>query len=214
MVKIAVSAAIRQYIATGPRAGRLQRISLSGTVTDAALIGLLVPPVWIFRMLQVPQRASALYLRRDREVVRGRRRIGRPFERPCIPGIAPGDFTAEVRPQQVADKNQDARGLKEHTDRHNEIPTVPAAPRLVGVDPARHPENAGNVHKIERQMESDSEEPEMQLAEPLVVHSSGHLGVPIVEGSKEPKKNGAHNYVVKVRDHKVRCSELPVERRR
>src|SRR5580704_15571760 len=153
MVKIAVSAAIRQYMATGPRAGRLQRISLSGTVVDAALIELLVPPVWIFRMLQVPQRAAALDLRGDREVVRRRRRIGGPFERPRIPGIAPGERTTEVRPQQVADKNQDAGGLKEHTDCHDEIPNVPAAPRLIGIDPARHPQNAGNVHEIERQME-------------------------------------------------------------
>src|SRR5580704_19306602 len=142
MVKIAVSAAIRQYMATGPRAGRLQRVLLSGTVADAALIELLVPPVWIFRMLQVPQRPAALYLRSDREVVRGRRRIGRPFERPSVPRIDPGDCTAEVRPQQVADKNQDPRGLKEHTDCHDEIPNVPAAPRLIGIDPARHPQNA------------------------------------------------------------------------
>src|ERR1700722_3549182 len=40
MVKIAVSAAIRQYIPTGPRAGRFQRISASGIVTDGALIEL------------------------------------------------------------------------------------------------------------------------------------------------------------------------------
>ena len=60
-------------------------------------------------------------------------------------------------------ENQHARGLKQYADRDNQIPDVPAAPRLVGVDSARHPENAGNVHEVERQMESDEEKPEMQL---------------------------------------------------
>jgi hypothetical protein len=132
---------------------------------DGVLMGisLLVMPIGIFRMLQVPQRPAAPDLGDLREVVRRRRRSGGPFERPRIPGIAPGHLAAEVRPQQVADKNQHARRLKEHADGHDEIPDVPAAPRLVGIDSARHPENAGNVHEIERQMESDEEKPEVQL---------------------------------------------------
>jgi hypothetical protein len=36
---------------------------------------------------------------------------------------------------------------------------------LVGVDPARHAEKPGNVHAVERQVEADEEEPEVQPAE-------------------------------------------------
>ncbi len=76
----------------------------------------------------------------------------------------------EIRPDQVADEHQHAGRLKEHADRHDQIPGVPPAPGLVGVDAARHAENPGNVHEIERQMEADDEQPEVQLAERLAVH--------------------------------------------
>src|SRR6266852_621324 len=103
--KIAASAAIRQYTPTGPRAGRSHRISASGMVTDGALMTLLVLPIGIFRMLEIPQRPAALHLGDGCEVVRWRRRSGRPLERPCIPGIAPGKLTQKVRPKQVANEN-------------------------------------------------------------------------------------------------------------
>src|SRR5271154_425534 len=145
-------------------------------------------PIGVFRMLQVPERPTAPDLRDLREFVRRRRRAGGPLEGPRIPGIAPGQRTAEIRPQQVRNKKQHARGLKGYADSDNEIPDVPAAPRLVGIDSTRHPEHAGNVHEIEGQMESDEEQPEMQLAEALVVHSAGHLREPIVKSGEERKK--------------------------
>src|SRR5579863_6859692 len=117
-------------------------------VIDGAFMTLLVMPIRVFGMLQVPQRPPASDLRKPGEVVRRRWRTGGPFERPRIPGIVPGDGAAEVRPQQVAGKNQDAGGLKEYTDGHDEIPDVPTAAWLVGIDPARHPQNAGDVHEV------------------------------------------------------------------
>src|SRR5205823_3243610 len=98
-----------------------------------------------------------------------------------IPGIAACGLTPKARPEQIANENQHARRLKKDADRDDEIPDVPAAPRLVGIDSARHTENARNMHEIEGQMESDDEKPEVQSAERLVIHSSGHLREPIVE---------------------------------
>src|ERR1700722_4521627 len=207
MVKNAASAAIRQYIATGPRAGSFHCSSASGMVMDGALMALLVLPVGIFGMLQVPQRAAAPDFRNRREIVGRRRGSSGPFERPRIPWIAAGDLAAEIRPKQVADEHQYTRGLKEHADGDDEIPDIPAAPRLVGIDGARHSKNAGNVHEVERQMESNDEEPEVQFAERLAVHSSGHLRKPIIEGPKEREENTAHDDVMKGRDDEVRISE-------
>src|SRR6267143_194698 len=117
----------------------------------------------------------------------------------------------EVCPEKVGNENQNACRLKEHADRHDEIKGVPTAPRLVGVDSARHSEKAGNVHEIERQMESDEEEPEMEFTERLVVHLSGHLRKPIIEGAKSREKNAAYDDVMKVGDDEVGIPKLPIE---
>src|SRR5258708_10619351 len=180
-------------------------------VTEGALMSLLVLPIGIFRMLEIPQRPSALHLRNGCEVVCWRRRSRGPLERPCIPGIASGKLTPKVRPKQVANEHHHARRLKEHANCHDEIPDVPAASRLVGVDSARHPENAGNVHEIEGQMEPYDEKPKVQSAERLVVHSSRHLREPIIECSEQCEENAAHYDIVKVRDDEIRISELPIE---
>src|ERR1700728_4408489 len=95
MVKIAASAAIRQYIATGPRAGSFHWSSASGMVMVGELMALLVLPVGVFGMLQVPQGTAALDFRNRREIVGWRRRRSGPFERPRIPWIAPGNLAAE-----------------------------------------------------------------------------------------------------------------------
>ena len=63
------------------------------------------------------------------------------------------------------------------------------------------------MHEVEGQMEADDEKPEMQLAERLVVHSSGHLREPVVEGAEESEENAADDHVVKMRDHEVRISQ-------
>ncbi len=51
------------------------------------------------------------------------------------------------------------------------------------------------------------------LPKRLVVHSSGHLREPIVEGPEEREENAAHDDVVEVRHHEIRIAELPVEGR-
>src|ERR1700722_10338044 len=124
-------------------------------------------PIGIFRMLKVPQRPAAPDLGNGGKVICWRGRRSGPFKRPCVPRIAPGKPAPPVRPKQVADEHQHARRLKEYAYGHDEIPDVPASSRLVSIDSAGHPENAGNMHEIEGQMESDDEKPEMKFAECL-----------------------------------------------
>src|ERR1700722_3030699 len=120
----------------------------------------------------------------------------------------------KIRPEQVGNENQNGRGLEEDADGHDQIQGVPTTPRLVGINAAGHSEKAGNVHEIEGQMEADDEEPEVQFAECLVVHLSGHLRKPIIKGAKRRKKNRAYDDVMKVCDDEVGIPEVPREGRR
>src|SRR5262245_7447622 len=61
----------------------------------------LVAAVRIFRMLQVPERPPARDRRHGREVVGGRRRAHRPFERPGIPRISSRSGAFPVRNDQI-----------------------------------------------------------------------------------------------------------------
>ena len=145
-------------------------------------------------------------------VVHGRRRTCGPLQRPRVPRIVPGGLTSQVRPHQIGGENQDPSSLKGDADGDDQIPDVPAAARLIRIDPARHSQNARNVHEVERQMKANKKQPEVQLAERFVIHLAGHFGEPVVERSEDAKENAAHDDVVKVRHHVVRVTELPIER--
>src|ERR1700722_16541414 len=132
MLKIAASAAIRANIATLPRSGSSHSSSAGGSVVDIAFIALaplLVLPIGIVRMLKVPERAAALYFWNRSEVISRRRRIRGAFESPRIPGIVSGDFAAEIRPDQVSQKDQNPGGLEENSDGYDEVPRIPTASR-------------------------------------------------------------------------------------
>ena len=70
------------------------------------------------------------------------------------------------------------------------------------------------MHEVEGEMESNDEEPEVPLAQRLAHHPARHLRVPVVEGAKERSNDRADQNIVKVRNHKVRAAQLPVERSR
>src|ERR1051325_7571711 len=149
---------------TAPRSGRTWR---RGLATEPPMClpyresslprssSLFVLPIGTFRMLEIPQRPAALHGGKLREVGSRRRRLGGPFERPRIPRIAARGVALEIRPDEVAEEYERAQPLEDHSDRHQEIPRVPSAPGLVGVDAARHPEDSGHVHAVEREVEPD-----------------------------------------------------------
>src|SRR6266849_6061524 len=214
MVKIAASAAIRAYIATRPRAGGFHSSFGAGSVVDVAFITLaplLVLPIRIVRMLKVPERAAALDGWDGVEVVCGRRRIRGPFESPGIPRITSSGFSPEIGPEQVSQEDQNPGSLEEDSDGHNEVPRVPTAPRFVGVDPSRHAQQSWDMHEVEGQVEADQKKPEMQFAERFAVHLPRHFRKPVVKGSEKSEENAADDYVVKMSNHEIRASQLPVE---
>src|SRR5665213_2140309 len=164
-------------------------------------------------MLQVPEGTPALHGWNDRKVIDRRWRGRGPFERPCVPGIGSGEPSFAIRPQKI--KNEAANGydLKDDAAAHNQVPDPPAAVRLIGVDPPRHPEKARYVHEIERKMEPDHKKPKMPLAQRLIQHAAGHFWKPIVEGREDGEENRTHQHVVEMRHHEIRSAELPIERR-
>src|ERR1700727_2379157 len=175
MVKIAASAAIRAYIPTLPRAGSFHSSSGGGIVVDIAFIPLaplLVLPIRIVGMLEIPERSPALHFWNRSEVVCRRRRIRGPFESPGIPRIVSGGLATVVGPDQVSQEDQDPGSLEENSNGYDEIPCVPTAARFVGVDPSRNAQQSWDMHEVEGQVEADQEKPEMKFAEPLAIHFS------------------------------------------
>ena len=125
-----------------------------------------------------------------RKVVIRRRRSGGPLQRPGIPWIIARRFAFEVRPEdRLHHPEQDADDLKNHADGNDQVPDLPSAARLVGINAARHAQHAGNVHEVEGKMEADQEQPEVPLAQRLARHPASDFGIPIVER----RENGEHD---------------------
>ena len=115
-------------------------------------------------MLEIPQGTAAMYNGNHGVVVLRRRRTGGPLERPRVPRIIPGRLSSQIRPNQIARKEEDSGRLKHDTDGNYQIPDIPTASRLVGIDPPGHPQQSRDMHEIESKVETDKEKPEVQLS--------------------------------------------------
>src|ERR1700722_20921994 len=102
----------------------------------------LIAAIGIYRMLQVPQRASARDRRNGRKVIRRWRRTDGPFQRPRVPGIVTGSGSLEIRDDETCNEQENCDCLDERPDRNDKVQGIPTPPGLVGVDSPRHPENA------------------------------------------------------------------------
>src|SRR5262249_54988795 len=108
-------------------------------------------------MFQVPKGTTTTnYWHRREVVIRGRRTRG-PFERPRVPWITAGQFTLPDGADNVDGEHKNGGRLKERSHRSDEIERVPATPSVVRENASRHAEEAGEVQRIERQMETDDE---------------------------------------------------------
>src|ERR1700683_1440161 len=117
--------------------------------------GLFIFPIRILGVLEIPKRAPAAHYGCRGKVIIGRRRTGGPLERPRVPGIVPGQLALPKRPEKIDDERKHSCGLKECADGDDEVPDFPSAARLVGVNPARHSQDARNVHEIKSQMKPE-----------------------------------------------------------
>src|SRR5690606_42151895 len=67
------------------------------------------------------------------------------------------------------------------TRRSSDLQRVEAEAGVVGVDAARHAQQADKVHREEGEVKPDKGEPEVQLAEALRHEPAGELREPIVD---------------------------------
>src|SRR5262245_42577683 len=102
-MKSAASVTIRQTTATRPREGKRHSAGSAGGfnasafVIDMSLVSFAIFPIRVLRVLQVPERAGAAHDRQSLEVVIGRRRGGRPLERPRVPRVFARRLSFQVR---------------------------------------------------------------------------------------------------------------------
>src|SRR5580698_7040511 len=104
-------------------------------------------------MFAVPEGTAALDGGKDGEIVAGRRRAGGPFQGPGVPGIGAGLFALEVGRDHVPDEDEGGDRLEDGAAGDNLVQQSPATVGFVGVDTARHAEDAGDVHEVEGEME-------------------------------------------------------------
>ena len=67
----------------------------------------------------------------------------------------------------------------------------------------RHPQKAQIVHREIDQIRSDECKPEMDLAEPVVPHPSGDLGIPVIDSPKNHQNRRNAHHHMKMRDDEI-----------
>src|SRR5467141_1473263 len=150
--------------------------------------------------------------RRGLEAVVGhRRRQVRPFQRVgAFPGLlrrrrpAADALHHDIKEQQLR---------QSHADRAERGDLVPGLEhqRIVR-DAPRHAGEAEEVLHEENHVEEDHGQPEMNLAERLVVHLAGPFRQPEVDAGERREQRPGHHHVVEVRHHVVGVLQLDVDR--
>ena len=148
---------------------------------------------------------------RDLVEVEDRRRRGDlPLERHRAPRVRRRD-RAEAPARDHVVEEDERRGAEPERRERDEHVEVGELRQVVG-DAARHPLRAEDVHREEGEVEADEREPEVELAEPLVVHPAGHLREPVVDPGEDREDGAAEEHVVDVRDDEVRLAHVDVDR--
>src|SRR6185437_13544991 len=198
MTKIADSAMIRQAMPIVPRSGNIHGSSAGSGVIGIVLIDNLsfVVPVRVFRMLDVPEWTAAMDDRCRSEVIGRRWRRSRPLQRPRIPRIVACNLSLVIRMDEVIDEDHGRDSLNDGADTDDQVPDLPSAAGLVGIDTSRHAQQTGNVHEVKRHVKADDHQPEMPFTQTLAHHPARRLREPIVKGGEDHKENCTNQHVV------------------
>ena len=156
-----------------------------------------------------PQRLARVDLRdAAHAVVLGRQ----PLERAGPPRVVVRPLAAEPDAQRVDEEQHDAGGEHRGAERRQQVPAGPSRGRPVGVDAPRHAQQAGDVHREERQVEAAEHQAEHPAADPLRQHVALEQRRPVVERREHREDQAADQHVVQVGDDEVGVVDLPVER--
>src|SRR3954447_12830056 len=135
---------------------------------------------------QVAKRPRARDVRHLVEVVRRRRRRRVPLERVGDPRVVDRPRAGAGRPEDVEREDEDAEAHDPRADRRGEVVALPDAALVVGVDAARHPQQAEHVHREEGDVHPDEDQPEADLAEALAQHLPNIFGHQYESAAKIP----------------------------
>ena len=107
------------------------------------------------------------------------------------------------RLDHVEDEHQEREAEDQGAVGLEPVERLEAEPGRVGVHPPRHALEPDDMHRKEREVESDQHEPEVELAQALVQHVAEHLGPPVVGARHQREDAAAEHHVVEVRHHEV-----------
>src|SRR3984893_18190035 len=67
--------------------------------------------------------------------------------------------------------------------------------------------------RIEGQMETQDEQPEVPFSKRFAEHPASGLGEPVIKAAEQREYRSTHERVVEVRHYEIRIRQLPVQRR-
>src|SRR5262249_44116613 len=70
------------------------------------------------------------------------------------------------------------------------------------------------MQRIEGQVKTDRQQPEVPFAETLAEHLAGGFGKPVINGAEEREQESTQQHIMKMRDYEIGIAQLPVEGRR
>ncbi len=158
----------------------------------------------------VPQRLAAGYGRHAAQPVAA---AGQPFQGARAPDVA--RVVVDGRPEiarQVDQEHQHARGDQVCAHGREQVERAKPLAFGIGVHPARHAGQAGEVHREEGHVKAHEHQPETPAAQPLGQGPLADERCPVIEGREQRKHHAAEQHVMQMRHDEVSVVRLQVER--
>ncbi len=140
--------------------------------------------------------------RSEGEIVCGRRRRGRPFQRPTVPGIAGHVAQSLAANDADGDLHEESRDTQKNEKGANSCDDKPDLKGgiIEHTQPARHAHQPEHIERHEGEPEAHHPEPEGHLAPERIEPEAERLGEPVADAGEHSKQHPADDDVVEVRD--------------
>ena len=119
-------------------------------------------------------------------------------------GAATDALQHDVEEQKLTKPETEGADARDHVE-------VGKLQRVVG-NATRHARQSQEVLNEEREVEEEHRQPEVPLAQRLVIHVAGPLRQPVVNAAEYREQRARHQHVVEVRNHVVGVLHLDVDR--
>src|SRR6185312_16508779 len=103
-------------------------------------------------------------------------------------------------------KRDDARA-----DGGQQVGRSPTHLRRIRIDPPRHALEAQDVHREKSQIETNEQDPEVQLPDGLVHQTPSHFRIPVIKATEQREERAPNQHVMEMRDNEKRVVDLQIE---